>query len=333
MIRGGIGQGFPFRDAITQRSGMIPARLLAIARVQHGALARRQLLDDVRMSASSVSRACSDGRLIRTGSGMYRLATHGDSFEHRCWSATLFGGEVGFVSGTSAGRLHGLRRMNPTIVEYTVPEEFRRVAPDWMRLRFTNWYDADAHRTMMNGVAVATPLRMLFGIAARSTQYRFDLAADDAWDRGLIDPESAARFLSECRTRGKNGVRCFERWLERVATQRAPSQSYLERDLIAAVERIGLPTPERQYPLTLRNGELIHLDLAWPSIRLGVEPGHSYFHGIGGGQYRDHRRDAGCAEIGWQILRLNEQMLTDMLGAARLVAQVHRQRESDVRTG
>lgn len=275
---------------------MIPARLLTIAGSQHGAISLRQLRDDVGMSASSVSRASSDGRLIRTGGGLFRLASHGDTFLQRCWSATLFGDDVGFISGTSAGRLYGLRRMSPTLVEYTVPNEFRRSAPGWMTLRYTNWYHPNAHRRSLDGLGVASPLRMLFGIAARVNQHRFDLAADD----------------------------------ERVARQRAPSQSYLERDLIVAVEKLGIPAPERQYAVILRSGELIHLDLAWPAIRLAVEPGHSYFHGVGGGQERDHRRDAACAEIGWQILRLNEQMLVDMHTAARLVADVHRQRARDV---
>lgn len=312
---------------------MVWAHVLSLARVQHGALARRQLLHDVEMSASSLTRACADGRLARIGTGLYRLASHDDTFIHRCWAATLFGDGVGFVSGTSAGRLHGLRRMNPTIVEYTVPTSFRRSAPSWMRMRYTNWYDADRHRIDLHGMAVASPLRMLFGVGARTTQHRFDLAADDAWDRGLITPDAAFDFLTDCRASGKNGVCRLERWLERVATQRAPSQSYLERDLIAALEQIGMPPPVRQHPLLLRTGELIHLDLAWPAIRLAVEPGHSYFHGVAGGQERDHLRDAGCAELGWQVLRLNERMLRDMSGAARLVADVHRQREDDLSRG
>ena len=48
---------------------------------------------------------------------------------------------------------------------------------------------------------------------------------------------------------------------------------------MAMIERVGLPTPVRQLPLTLPSGEIIHLDLAWPDVRLAVEPGHSWWHG------------------------------------------------------
>ena len=41
----------------------------------------------------------------------------------------------------------------------------------------------------------------------------------------------------------------------------------------------GLPEPIRQHPLLLLTGELIHLDIAWPEVRLAVEPGHSWWHG------------------------------------------------------
>lgn len=310
---------------------MAPRQLLRLALAQQGAVSRRQLLTDVGVSASTISRWCVDGRVMRIGPGLFRVASHADSFGHRCWAATLFGDGIGFVSGTSAGRLHGLRRMNPTIVEFTVPERCRKVAPSWMHVRYTNWYSPSQHRSVVDGgIVVATPLRMLFGLAARMNQHRFDAAADDAWNLGLITPESTARFLGQCRASGKNGVRRIETWLERVADQRSAAQSYLERDLIDALEAVGLPAPQRQHALQIRTGEWIHLDAAWPLLRLAVEPGHSYFHGLAGGQERDHRRDAACAAAGWQVVRLNELMLASLPEAARLVADVYRRRERDL---
>ena len=100
----------------------------------------------------------------------------------------------------------------------------------------------------------------------------------------------------------------FERWLEKTAARTRPSQSGLELDVLDAVRRAGLPEPERQHPLTLRNGEVIHVDLAWPRARLGVEPGHSWWHGGDLGQRSDQARDRACDEIGWRIVRHDESL-------------------------
>jgi hypothetical protein len=308
-------------------------RLFQITDQQNGTVSRRQLLELVGVSSSTVLRMTKDGRLRQVASGVYRVGGAPDSFEARCAAATLFGDGVGFVSGSSAGRLYGLRRMSADVVDFTVPDGFRTAPPQWMKLRTTNWYDGDEHRRSLDGgIMVAAPLRMLFGLARQFNQRRFDKAADDAWQLGLITPQQTLAFLQANRASGKNGVIRLERWLERALVQSAPSESYLERDLIAELERIGIPAPVRQFPLVLRTGERIRLDAAWPALRFAVEPGHSWFHRFDGGQERDHRRDAACGELGWQILRLDEKMLLDVPATARTVARVYHQRRSVVRS-
>lgn len=306
-------------------------RLFNISDQQNGTISRQQLLDRVGVSASTVLRCTKDGRLVAVATGVYRVGGAPDSFEARCSAATLFGDGVGFVSGASAARLYGLRRMNSELVDFTVPDGFRTASPSWMKVKTTNWYESDEHRDeFAGGIVVAAPLRMLFGLARAFGQQRFEKAADDAWQLGLITPREALEFLQANRASGKNGVIRVERWLVRALEQSAPSESYLERDLIAELERIGLPAPIRQHSLVLGTGERIRLDAAWPEIRLAVEPGHSWFHRFDGGQERDHRRDAACGELGWQVLRMNEKMLKDVRSAALTVRRVHRQREAAV---
>ena len=71
----------------------------------------------------------------------------------------------------------------------------------------------------------------------------------------------------------------MERWLARTEVMQRPSESGLEQDLIQLVTRAGLPEPVRQHPLRLLNGDLIHIDMAWPDVRFGLEPGHTWWHG------------------------------------------------------
>lgn len=309
---------------------MVTLPVLELARSQFGVVARRQLVDDLGLSESAVTRLASDGRLIRMLPATYRLASAPDTFLARamavqCWAGT------GFLSSWTAARIYGLRRMPAEPIHVTVPDDTRRRVPRWIHLDRSSWYDAQRDRTTLpSGLIVASPLRMLFGLAHDLTARRFGHAAEDAWHLRLTDPDEMADYLELHRCRGKNGVSTMERWLERASGRHRPTQSQLERDVVDALLRVGLPEPELQYPLELRSGETIHLDLAWPAVRLAVEPGASWFHGGDEAQARDHDRDLACNEVGWMIIRLDEAFRLDPEGAARRVRRAHRQRAREV---
>ena len=98
------------------------------------------------------------------------------------------------------------------------------------------------------------------------------------------------------------------------------------------MRRAGLPEPARQYPLTLRTGERIHLDLAWPRARLGVEPGHSWWHGGDLGMERDAARHRACDEIGWRIVTCTEQVRADLAAFGVQVRIIHDERIRSLRS-
>ena len=86
-----------------------------------------------------------------------------------------------------------------------------------------------------------------------------------------------------------------------------------------------------QFPLVIGSGEVIHLDIAWPDIRLAVEPGASWWHGGDRAQRRDQERDRACTEVGWMTLRFDETLRADPDTAARQVERIHRRRRADLR--
>jgi hypothetical protein len=177
-----------------------------------------------------------------------------------------------------------------------------------------------------DGLRVASPLRMLFGLAGQFNQFRFERAAEDVWHRGLVPPESAWEYLELIRRAGRGGVQRMAEWLEKAALRDRPAQSGLELDPVAIVERAGLPEPVRQQPLQLPSGEVIHLDLAWPAIRLAVEPGHSWWHGGDLGQRRDQAPDRACSAVGWQVDRYDEQAARRPAAIAVELGAVYRAR-------
>lgn len=306
--------------------------VLTIARQQFGIVHRDQLRRDAAMSEQRIARARTSGQLIEVLPSTYRLASNPDTFLARAMAVQLWAGGVGFLSSWSAARLHGLRKMPGDVVHFTVPHRVRRRTPEWVHLDRTSWSASTDHQQLGGGLVVATPLRMLFGLAADFNQHRFNRAAEDAWHLTLTTPDQLREYLEVHRCRGKDGVARIESWLEETAGQQRPAQSYLERVFIEAFRRIGLPRPVAQHPLTLTNGEIVKLDIAWPGIRLAVEPGSSWFHGGDAGQARDHDRDLGCMEVGWIVIRLDETFKFDADGAARRVARAYHRRAAERRS-
>lgn len=279
------------------------------------------------LSRSSLTRRRADGTLSTVIPGVVRLAGAPDTFESQAMALQLHCGPVSFLSGVTAGALCGLRAMPRRRLEITISLVNRVRCPPWARFVGSSWIDLDRDTVVRpDGLRVASPMRMMFGLAAQFNQYRFERAAEDAWHLGLVTPSNAADYLSLVRRSGRSGVARFERWLEAAIERPRPSQSGLELDFVDYIRRAGLPEPERQHPLRLADGRLIHIDLAWPAAQLGVEPGHSWWHGGEIGQRSDQARDRACDEVGWRIIRYDEHDGQDGRGLQAQLVRIYRQR-------
>lgn len=311
---------------------MIDSHLLELAARQYGVFSAHQACSMFGLSRQSLGRARRNGSLVEVLPSVVRVASSPVTFDMKCMAMHLRFGDQGFISGWTAGRRLGLRKMPSGPIHYTVPGRRRSQGPDWAQMHQSKWFDGIADRVCSDdGMFVATPLRMLWGLAASLNQFRFERAAEDAWHLGLVTPIDAASYLDTHRCRGKDGVITMERWIERAVTQGRPAQSGLERDLIAALEGVGLPEPVRQFPLRLASDELIHVDIAWPAIRLAVEPGAAWWHGGDLGQRRDQSRDRACGEIGWLVVRFDESIRTSAHAAALQVERIYQRRLRDIR--
>ncbi len=77
---------------------------------------------------------------------------------------------------------------------------------------------------------------------------------------------------------------------------------------------------------------MIHVDLAWPAARLGVEPGHSWWHGGDLGQRADQARDRACDEIGWRIVRHDESVRDELAAFGLQLRIIYDERMRSLRT-
>ncbi len=256
------------------------------------------------------------------------MAPSPDTFHARCFAVHIWLDGRGVLSGRSAGRLHGLSSMGSSPIHCLVPANQVADTPAWIEMHRSHWYFDDQRYThLQSGLIVTNPCRTLFALAAHTLiQRRFDHIADDAWNLGLVTPSEMADYLERHRCRGKDGVAFLENWIEHSLPRDRATQSYFERDLLDALDGAGLPKPVTQHPLELTSRERIHLDIAWPEIRLAVEPGHTRFHDPAA----DALRDLACAELGWMVHRLTEHTRADLNRFARLIAASYRRRRHDL---
>lgn len=308
--------------------GVINSTLLDIASRQFGVVSRPQL-QHLEISSAQLSRARRAGMVVDVTSRTIRLRSSPDTFLARCTAVSLHLGARGFLAGATAGRLHGLREMPHARIEAVVPARDRPRLPVWVDVRRSSWFDARRDRRFLDGGAtVAEPHRMLYDLAARLDDRKFQRAAEDCWHLKLLTPKSSAAYLGRHRRMGKDGTLRMQRWLDHALKVNRPAESGLELDLLEALRAVKLPEPVRQHTLRLPNGSRIRVDFAWPDLKLCIEPGHSWWHGGDEGIRRDNERRLGALAIGWETVQLDESLRRDPAQTAAMVRAVYDRRAS-----
>jgi hypothetical protein len=299
------------------------ARLL---REQFGVVTRAQVLAEG-IPSRTLTRECAVNVYETLLPGVLRSTAHPASFESRAMAVQLHAGDRAALSGPTAARLHGMRQMFAAHIWFRTVDRARTRLPTWVTRTESPWlFDGEGAIRQLGCWRLLAPAPLLVTLAEQFNDHRFERAAEDAWHLRLISPVEAADFLDAHRGRGRHGVTRFERWLERTLARPRPSQSTFELDVLDAIRRAGLPEPARQYPLMLLNGDVVHLDLAWPDATLAVEPGHTWWHGGDLHTTRDYARDRACGLVGWHVMRYSEAARADLPGVGREVLAMYKLR-------
>jgi hypothetical protein len=296
--------------------------VLRLYATQHDVVTARQLRE-VGFAYSTIERAEDRGTLVPLLRGVYTQPGREPTFETKAMAAQLFCGPRSYLCGKTAGALLELRQMSRRRIHITRPATTWLPVPDWIRPRHAAFTPVSHVLTLTSGHRISCPFLTLFVLASDLPEAAFHRVGEDMWARKLIDPAGASQYLDWVRRSGRGGVAVFEAWLERVSEWERPAATGLELDLIAALKAVGLPEPVRQHPVTLPDGVTIHIDIAWPDIHLGLEPGHSIFHLGEKNEVRDASRYLRCNEIGWLIVPLLETFKDDLPGVARQIRQVY----------
>jgi very-short-patch-repair endonuclease len=268
-------------------------------------------------TARSVRRWLATGRLVRLHPGWVTLPEWAEDWTVRAHAATGYTG--GVLSHGTGLRVHGLIDQEAWRLHVTVPSVERLRSTRRLRIHRSR---RPCGITIAGGLATTSVARALvdaWGAAhrGRSTGRDADVARNALFravrERRVGVPEIEQELARVPRLPGLAALRNL---LNEVG---AGSHSHLELVGIRALRAAGLPEPQRQYEVVLPGGRL-HVDLAWPELRLAVEFDGAAYHSGRDDWQRDLRRDAALAAAGWLVLRFSYADVTERPG--RCIAQI-----------
>lgn len=284
-----------------------------------GVLARQLgLITSDQLRSAGVGRAARQALikarvLGRPYKSVYSVGTGELTFEQRLVALTL-AHRGSFITGATAGGYLKVRRM-PTAseIQLCVPHGRRLDAIQGVRFRQSTAITSLDHRTLANGMEIATWPRLFFDLAA-------ELSAKDlmsAIDQGLNDGRCTVEELGAiarrlCHPHRRGSERFAAVLLARGG--RRPVDSHPELEVLEGLLARGVPVEPQHSELILPDETTVRIDLAVPAVRWAVEidvhPSHLGLEGA----TRDRRRDRQLHLIGWQVERVTAVDLLDPVG-------------------
>lgn len=283
-----------------------PRSLLAQARSSDGLLTATQL-SNTGVVGRYRSAALDAGQLVRIHRGVFRLTSHAESFEQRCLAACLAAPDAA-LSGATAGRLWGLRGVSTDDVHLLAR---RKIDLDGVETHRTDLL-GEGDVQLRNGLRVLRPIRLVCDLAWTIGDDALESVIEQMLDRRLFSMSSLRAAARRFSAPGRSGSVRLGRVVESRPSWLKPADSDLELRVHRALANFGLNF-ERQYPVLLDSGVQVHIDLAQPQARFGIEIDHVTWHGGRLDTQSDKRRDRGLARLGWTIARVTDDDISQRL--------------------
>ncbi|CAN5779890.1 hypothetical protein BH18ACT2_BH18ACT2_13020 [soil metagenome] len=267
------------------------------------------------------------GVLRRVVDGGYTFGGVDDAESLRC-AALCSSRPHLVVSGPTAGRLWDLRRApRDGLVHVVAPPHSQPCREPWVRPYRTALLAANEIVQRADGIRMTSPPRTIVDM----TRYVDDLALasmiEAGLHRGVCSGIILRRTALRLATPGRPWARRFLAVLDGLSGG-PPSESHAELRVFTALVERGVPGLARQVEVDLPGYGRARFDLAVPDLRWALEidlhPTHDTLTGV----HRDHLRDDGAEQCGWQVRRVGELELDQHFAATidRLVASIGRRR-------
>lgn len=271
--------------------------IVDLARSQHGLVTRKQA-KSAGYSPHQIKERLARGTWRVAERGVYRLASHPDSWLTSVLAATLSTG--GVASHRTAGVLWGLdgvRRLRP---EVTVPISSGRASRRATVHRTKQWDRVEA--TTRSGIRVTGIARTLLDMAWRLSRTQLLIAVDSARLRKLVDWSDLYTVYRRHSRQGRTSCGPFRLLLDQHRGEETMSRSGWGRLVQLMLLDAGLPKPELEFPVRGPDGFAADLDLAYPDQRIGIELDSATFHLNRTSFENDPRRRNQVQNLGWSVL-------------------------------
>jgi very-short-patch-repair endonuclease len=247
----------------------------ALARSQHGVVARWQLLE-LGFTRRAIEHRVAKGRLHPMLWGVYAVGRP-DVTQCGWWiAAVLACGPGARLSHDTAAALWGIRPITRGF-HVSAPGERKPAGITPHRRVLTA-----ADLTRRHNIPVTSPITTLIDIAAGLSRDELEAAINEADKRGLTNPVKLRAALDT--KQGRTGVRKLRTTLDRRTFVMTDTE--LERRFLPIVRRAGLPLPLTQ---TYVNG--YRVDFYWPDLGLVIETDGLTYHRTPAQQAADRVRD------------------------------------------
>lgn len=274
---------------MVDQAASIDTRIAWVARVQHGIVTTKQLVE-VGLTKSAIAKRAKQGRLHRLHRGVYAVGHEGLSSEGRWMAAVLACGSGAALSHGAAAVHWGLLRPLDGPIDVTIPTQTGRARRRGIRIHRcgslkATWSTTGSPTrlaTVRDHIPVTTVPRTLLDI------------------RATLPPRLVRRAVRQAEFLGLG--------LGEIKSDR--TRSDLERYFLRLWRRTRLLDPEVNVPI---GGMTV--DFLWREERLVVETDSYATHGGTIAFEDDHQRDLRLRRLGYAVHRFTELQLETEPGA------------------
>ncbi len=258
------------------------------------------------MTVAQVDYLVRRGLLEVVQPGVYRLVAAPHSMEQRAAAACAMGSDV-VVSHATAARMLGLHPPGrASELHVTIGGARHRNLRDVVLHRSFRMDPIDVIRRA-DGIRLTSPPRIAFDMAGRLSDGDLIVLIEEIFRRKLCTFPTMAATSRRLGERGRTGSARFATVLAGRPAWRKPPGSKLELTVEDAAVAAGLPRPERNVPVRLLTGDVIHPDLFWEPERFVTEVDHVTWHGGGLDGAYDKWRDRQLARLGILTVRITDE--------------------------
>lgn len=293
----------------------IDERLRSRAALQHGLVTRAQA------RGAGLSRQALHHRARSTDweavtPRVLRLVGSPETTEQRLLAAVLDAGPHAVLSHSSAAAWWGLPGFQRQPVHVTRPRGRTR-RPSRLATVHEVLALLPRHLTVLRGIPVTRPSRVIFELAAQVHPRRAERACNNAWTRRLVSHRSLHAMLDDWAEHGRKGTTVMREILEKRPPGSEPPASGLESRFEWILANHGLEPMDRQVDL---GGEewLGRVDFKDRRHPLVVEILSETYHTALLDREADARRFAALDATGFTVLSIWD---TELWGDARRVAE------------